>query len=135
VGTEESVSPCDGKTLEEAIREADTLMSLLRDLNGRIEKANLVNRDSLIELETIKAKIAFYTTITRKCRQIKPYAFECDEKGERVKIDKEPLIDQGKMTSLLAGLKKEKDALEEKIAAVNFTTAVNVDPETILSRL
>ncbi|MDR2793806.1 MAG: hypothetical protein LBB61_09115 [Treponema sp.] len=132
-GTKESTSPCDGKTLEEAVCEVDMLMGLLQDLNVRIEKVNLVNRDSLIELETIKAKIAFYNTITRKCRRIRAYEFECDEKGERVKVAKEPLIDQGKMTAVLADLKKKKDALEEKIAAANFTTAVDIDPDTILS--
>jgi hypothetical protein len=44
-------------------------MDLLQTFNARIEKANLVNRDGLIALETFKAKIAFYEKIVRKCRR------------------------------------------------------------------
>jgi hypothetical protein len=134
-GTEENTNQCDGKTLDEAVREVDALMSLLRDLNARIENANQVNRPLLIELETIKAKIAFYNIITQKCRRVKPYEFESDEQGEPRRVAKEPLLDQKKMTSALANLKKEKDALEERIAAVNMTAAVDIDPDTILSRI
>ena len=135
VGTEENTSPCDGKSLTEAIAETVELMELLRQLNIKIEKANLINRDSLIVLETLKAKIAFYETVAQKCRRCKEYEFEYDGKGERVKVDKEPLVNQGQITSVLAALKKEKDALEEKIAAANFSAVVDFDPETILSKL
>ena len=134
-GTEENTSACDGKTLTGAIAEVDALMELLRKLNGEIEKANKANRDSLIVLETLKAKIAFYEMAARKCRRGKPYEFEYDSQGERVKVDKEPLVDQGQITTVLASLKKEKDALEEKINSVNFSTTVDFDPEIILSRL
>jgi len=134
-GTEENTSPCDGKTLTEAIAEVNVLMELLRDLNIKIDKANLVNRDSLIIMETLKAKISFYAKVVSKCRMCKNYEFEYDEEGERVKVSKEPLVDQGQITATLASLKKEKDALEEKITAVNFSTAVDFDPEVILSKL
>ncbi|MHB9292054.1 hypothetical protein Holit_01142 [Hollandina sp. SP2] len=135
IGTEENTSPCDGKTLTEAIREGSELMDLLQAFNTQIEKANLVNRDALIALETFKAKIAFYEKIVQKCRRCRKYEFECDETGERVKVAKEALVDQGAVTSMLAKLKKEKDALEDRIAAVNFSTPVDFDPEAILSRL
>jgi hypothetical protein len=135
MGTKENTSPCDGKTLEEAVAEVHALMDILRELNGRIEKANTVNRDSLIILETLKAKIAFYEKVVQKCRLGRKYEFEYDEKGERVKVDKEPLVDQKAVTAVLTNLKKEKDALEEKISAVNFTTNVDFDPEKILSRI
>jgi len=134
-GTEENTMPCDGRTLNEAIAEVDTRMELLKELNGKIEKANIINRDSLIILETIKAKIAFYEKIAQKCRRAKIYEFEYDEKGERVRVDKEPLLDQSQITAVLASLKKEKDALEEKINTVNFSTTVDFDSERILSRL
>jgi hypothetical protein len=134
-GTEENTSPCDGKTLTEAIAEVNALMELLRELNSKIEKANTVNRDSLINMETLKAKIAFYGRVAQKCRHSKKYEFEYDEEGERVKVAKEPLVDQAQVTAVLASLKKEKDALEEKITAVNFNAAVDFDPETILKRL
>ena len=134
-GTEENTSPCDGKTLTEAIAEADTLMELLKALNTKIEKANTVNRDSLIILETVKAKIAFYEKVAQKCRRSRTFEFEYDESGERIRVAKEPLINQNQITTVLASLKKEKDSLEEKINAVNFSAAVDFDPETILSRL
>ena len=134
-GTEENTGPCDGKTLTEAIAEVDTLMELLKELNAEIEKENKVNRDSLIILETLKAKIAFYERVAQKCRRSKIYEFEYDEKGERIRVSKEPLVNQGEITAVLASLKKEKDALEEKIAVVNFSAAVDFDPEKVLTRL
>jgi hypothetical protein len=134
-GTEENTSQCDGSTLEEAVREVNALMSLLQDLNARIESANQVNRPLLIELETIKAKMAFYTTITLKCRRVRAYEIEYDEQGEQRRVAKEPLLDQKKMTSALANLKKEKDALEERLAVVNMTATVDLDPDTILARI
>jgi predicted NBD/HSP70 family sugar kinase len=134
-GTEENTSPCDGKTLAAAIREGNELMDLLQAFNVSIEKANLVNREGLIALETFKAKIAFYEKLVQKCRCCRKYEFEFDEKGERVKVAKEALVDQGAITSMLAKLKKEKDALEDRIAGVNFSTPVDFDPEAILSRI
>ena len=134
-GTEENTSPCDGKSLTDAIAEVDTLMELLRELNAKIEKTNVINKDSLIILETLKSKIAFYEKIAEKCRRAKKYEFEYDEKGERIKVEKEALVDQGKTTAVLAALKKEKDALEEKINTANYNNTVDFNPETILSRL
>jgi hypothetical protein len=134
-GTEENTSPCDGKTIKEAITEVNEIMDILFELNGRIEKANAVNRDSLIMLETLKAKIAFYEKVLQKCRRGREYVFEYDEKGERIKVDKELLVDQKSVIDMLANLKKEKDDLEEKIAAVNFNTNVDFDPEKILSKI
>jgi hypothetical protein len=135
IGTEEDRSPCDGKTLEEAITEVHALMDILRELNERIEKANTVNKDSLISVETLKAKIAFYETIVKKCRREKKYEFGYDEQGGRVKVNKEPLVDQKEVSVLLTNLKKEKDILEEEIGAANFNTTVDFDPEKILSRI
>ena len=134
-GTEENTSPCDGKTLTEAITEVNVLMDILKDLNSKIDKANLVNRDSLIYMETLKSKISFYDKVLKKCRWAKKYDFEYDEKGERIKVSKEPLVEQKEMIAILASLKKEKDALEEKITASNFNTNVDFDPDIILSRL
>ena len=110
-------------------------MDILRDLNSKIDKANLVNRDSLIIMETLKSKISFYEKVLKKCRWAKNYDFEYDESGERIKVSKEPLVDQKGMIAILASLKKEKDALEEKITASNFNTNVDFDPDVILSRL
>jgi hypothetical protein len=135
IGIEENTSPCDGKTLEEAIAEVHALMDILRELNDRIEKANTVNRDFLIMLETLKSKIAFYEKVIQKCRRGSKYEFEYDEEGGRVRVNKEPLIDQRKVAVILTNLKKEKDILEEKIAATNFNTAVDFDPDKILSRI
>lgn len=134
-GTEENTSPCDGKTLEESISEVDALMDMLWELNGRIEKANTINRDSLILLETLKSKIAFYEKVVQKCRRSKKYEFEYDAQGERIKVDKEPLVDQRTVTAMLAKVKQEKDGIEEKISAVNFNTNVDFDPEKILARI
>jgi hypothetical protein len=134
-GTEENISPCDGKTLEEAVAEVHALMDILQELNNRIEKANAVNKNSLIILETLKSKIAFYEKVLQKCRHGRKYEFEYDEKGERVKVDKEPLVNQKAVAAVLSNLKKEKDHLEEKIATVHFNTDANFDPEKILSRI
>ena len=132
---EENTSPCDGKTLTEAIAEVNVLMDILLDLNSKIDKANLVNRDSLINMETLKSKISFYEKVLKKCRWGKKYDFEFDEKGERIKVSKELLVDQKEMIAILASLKKEKDALEENITTSNFNTNVGFDPDVILSRL
>jgi hypothetical protein len=135
IGSEENTSPCDGKTLAEAIAEVNDLMDILLELNDRIEKANAINRNSLITLETLKSKIAFYEKVGQKCRRSKKYEYEYDEKGESIKVNKEPLVDQQAVTAMLAKMKKEKDAMEEKISAVNFNTSVDFDPERILSRI
>ena len=134
-GTEENTSPCDGKSITEAIDEVNSLMELLRDLNMKIEKVNTANRENLIFLETLKSKIAFYGRIVEKCRLVKMYEFEHDDEGERIKVDKEPLVDQGYITTVLATLRREKDILEEKINNANFSISVDFDPETVLSRL
>ncbi|MDR0722840.1 MAG: hypothetical protein LBF75_08665 [Treponema sp.] len=134
-GTEEDTSPCDGKTLAETIRECSDLMALLQTFNTQIHQANLVNQEALIALETLKAKIAFYEKMVQKCRRCRKYEFEFDETGERVKVAKEALVDQGVITSTLAKLKQEKDALEDRISGVNFSTPVDFDPEAILSSL
>ena len=134
-GTEENTNPFDGKTLTDTIGEVSILMDFLRELNFKIEKANAVNRGSLIYLETLKAKIAFYEKIAQRCRRGKTYEFEFNEEGERIKVAKEPLVDQGSITTVLTSCKKERDNLEEEISAVNFSAIVDFDPETILSRL
>jgi len=134
-GTVENTSPCDGKTLSEAINEFDTLMELICELNTKIDKANIVNKDSLISMETLKVRIAFYEKLVEKCRRNKEYEIEYDENGERIKVYKEPIVDQKQIISTLASLKKEKDALEEKINTVNFNTVVDFNQEKILSRL
>jgi hypothetical protein len=134
-GTEENTSPCDGKTLEEGIVEVHALMDLLRELNDRIEKVNVVNRASLIMLETLKVKIAFYEKLVQKCRDYKTYELEYNAESKMIKVDKELLVDQGKITTILVSLKKEKDTLEGEITASNFNTAIDFDSERILSRI
>jgi hypothetical protein len=79
IGTEENAGPCDGKTLEESIAEVHAFMDILQELNVRMEKANEVNRDFLIMLETLKTKIAFYEKIAQKCRRYRKCEFECNE--------------------------------------------------------
>ncbi|MDR0707830.1 MAG: hypothetical protein LBF60_08140 [Treponema sp.] len=134
-GTEENTSPCDGKTLEEAVAEVYALMDILQELNARIEKANAVNRDFLIMLETLKSKIAFYEKIAQNCRRYRKYEFEYDEEGVRIRVAKEPLLDQKAIAAALANLKKEKDGMEEKLTDLNVNIAVDFDPEKILSRI
>ena len=69
-------------------------MDILRDLNSKIDKANLVNRDSLINMETLKSKVSFYEKVLKKFRWARNYDFEYDEKGERIRVSKEPLVEQ-----------------------------------------
>ena len=135
IGTFENTNPFDGKTLAESIMEVSILMDTLCELNSKIEKANTVNRFSLVRLETLKARIAFYEKIAKKCRQRKTYEFENNEEGECIKVMKEPLVEQGQITTILAALKKDKERLEEEISSVNFGAIVDFDPEIIFSRL
>ena len=134
VGTIENVSTFDGKTFNETVTEVSLLMATLRDFNIAIDKANEVNRKDLIELETLKAEIAFYHFITKKIRQASPVSYEYNKEGGRDKIEMEFLLDQKTVVSHLENIKKKKDDIEEKLACSNFNTEVNFD-KTIIEKL
>jgi hypothetical protein len=59
-GTEENTAGFDGKSFADTVANVSLLMATLRDFNLAIEKANAVNKEDLITLETLKAEIAFY---------------------------------------------------------------------------
>ena len=130
-GTAENTSLFDGKTFAETIKAADTLMSSLRELNLAVDTANVVNRADLIALETIKAKIALFEEIADKCRRQEKFRYEYNTEGGKDKIALEPLLDQRAIVSRLEELKKNKEALEEKLAESNFRTAVNFDANSV----
>jgi acyl carrier protein len=133
-GTEEDTTSFDGKSFADSVAQVSFLMAVLRDFNLAIEKANMVNKEDLITLETLKAEIAFYDTITGKVRNAAKFDYEDNPDGGRDKIELEPVLDQQAIVAHRRELKKKKDAIEEKLAASNFTVQVDFDQE-IINRL
>ena len=130
-GTVENTSLFDGRTFAETIKAVDTLMSSIWELNLAVDTANVVNRADLIALETIKAKIALFEEIADKCRTQEKFRYEYNTEGGKDKIALESLLDQRAIVSRLEELKKNKEALEEKLAESNFRTAVNFDANSV----
>ena len=133
-GTVENTSAFDGKTFNETIAEVSLLMATLRDFNVAIDKANAVNRQDLISLETVKAEMAFYDSLTQTIRQASLFTYEPNKEGGRDKIEREFLLDQKAVVSRLESLRKKKDDIEEKLAESNFKTEVNFD-RTVIEKL
>jgi hypothetical protein len=131
VDKEENTVVFDGKTFKETIAAVSLLMTTLRDFNLAIEKANTVNKEDLITLESLKAEIAFYESIAGKFRRVEKYSYEYNPSGGRDKIELEPVLDQRAIVSRLDELKKKKDDIEERLAASNFKTTVEFDQALI----
>ena len=131
VGTPENTSSFDGKTFSDTVAEVSLLMATLRDFNVAIDKANEVNRQDLISLETLKAEMAFYDSLTQRIRQAPLFTYEHNKEGGRDKIEMELLLDQKTVVSRLEGLKKKKDEIEEKLAESNYRTEVHFDKSII----
>ncbi|MDR1956869.1 MAG: hypothetical protein LBQ30_08455 [Treponema sp.] len=131
VGTAEHTAPFDGKTFSETITTVDHLMVVLRDLNIAIDKANSINREDLITLETTKAAIALYEDITDQCRRAEKVRYEYNAAGGRDKIALEPILDQKALVDQLDRLKQTKDAIEEKLADSNGKIPVDFDLQTL----
>jgi transcription antitermination factor NusG len=116
-------------------------MDLVCEFNQAIERANEVNRVNLITLESLKAKIALYEQAAEKCRAFKGYEYEypdnrkSDWSGEMVKVFKEPLVDQKAVVETLNALKKEKNALEDKLSRSNGEVTVDFDVDRVLAVL
>jgi hypothetical protein len=130
-GKEENTVVFDGKTFNETISTVSFLMTTLRDFNLAIEKANTVNKEDLITLESLKAEIAFYESIAGKFRRVEKYSYEYNATGGRDKIELEPVLDQKVIVSRLDELKKKKDEIEERLANSNFKTIVEFDQARI----
>jgi hypothetical protein len=131
IGTLENTSPFDGRTFNETVEEVSLLMATLRDFNVAIDKANEVNRQDLISLETLKAEMAFYDSLTQRIRQAPLFTYEHNKEGGRDKIEMELLLDQKTVVSRLESLKKKKDEIEEKLAESNYRTEVHFDKNII----
>jgi len=58
LGTAENTAGFDGKSFADSVANVSLLMAVLKDFNIAIEKANTVNKEDLITLETLKAEIA-----------------------------------------------------------------------------
>jgi hypothetical protein len=134
VNKEENTVVFDGKTFKETIAAVSLLMTTLRDFNLAIEKANTVNKEDLITLESLKAEIAFYESLAGKFRRVEKYSYEYNASGGRDKIELEPVLDQGVVVSRLDELKKKKDEIEERLANSNFKTTVEFD-QAIINKL
>ena len=131
LGTAENTVGFDGKSFADSVANVSLLMALLRDLNLAIEKANAVNKEDLITLETLKAEIAFYDTIIRRIRGAEKFGYEYNPDGGRDKTEMELVLDQQMVVAHCKELKKKKDIAEEKLANSNFTVQVNFDEERI----
>ena len=130
-GTKENTTVFEGLTFNCAIEQVKLLMATLRDFNLAVDKANEINRADLITLETLKAEIAFYDSITQKIRQAQPFTYEHNAEGGRDKIALELLLDQKSIVSHYENLKKQKDDIEEKLATSNSNTQVDFDRKII----
>jgi hypothetical protein len=130
-GTSENTAVFDGKAFNEVVAEISIIMNTLRDFNIAIDKANRVNREDLITLESTKAEIAFYDSISQKLREASPVTYEYNKEGGRDKIEMEFLLDQRHIVSHLESLKKKKDDIEEKLSFSNFSTRVDFDRNAI----
>jgi len=134
-GIPENTTVFDGKSFTETIENVSRLMSILRDFNLAIDKANIINKENLITLESLKAEISFYDGIVRKARRAEKYSYEYNPAGGRDKIELEPVLDQKAMVSYLDSLKKKKDEIEEQLANSNFSVQVDFDQNIINSLL
>jgi hypothetical protein len=101
MGKEENTVVFDGKTFKETISAICLLMTILRDFNLAIEKANVVNKEDLITLESLKVEIAFYESIVGKFRRAEKYTYKYNASGGRDKIELEPVPDQKVIVSRL----------------------------------
>jgi hypothetical protein len=133
-GKEENTTVFDGKTFNETIAAVSLLMATLRDFNMAIEKANAVNKEDLITLESLKAEIAFYDSIAGNFRRVKKVSYEFNAAGGHDKIELEPILDQKAVVAKLGALKKKKDEIEERLANSNFNTVVEFD-QTLINKL
>jgi len=131
VGTEEKTAALDGKTLNEVVENVRFLMATLREFNFAIDRANIVNKEDLISLETLKAEIAFYESLTVKVRNARTHKFDHNSEGGKDKIELEPLLDQQLIIAHFRDLKKQKEALEERLATSNGSTQVPFDRSII----
>jgi gamma-glutamylcyclotransferase (GGCT)/AIG2-like uncharacterized protein YtfP len=134
-GTDENTAIFDGKTFKQTIEEVSVLMTVLRDFNIAIEKSNSINKEALINLESLKAEIAFYENITQKVRSAPLYSYEYNAEGGRDKIKQEVLLSQKEIVAHLDSLKKRKDEIEEKLAKSNIETQVDFDQSAITKLL
>jgi len=141
VGAEENRAGLDGSSLQDTIEQLARLMDLVCEFNQAIERANEVNRVHLIRLESLKAKIALFEKVAGKCREFKGYDYEYPDnrknewEHEMVKVIKEPLIDQKAVVETLHALKKEKNALEDKLSRSNGEATVDFDVDRVLAVL
>jgi hypothetical protein len=133
-GTPENTAVFDGKSFVETISAVSLLMETLRDFNIAIDKANAVNKEDLITLESLKAEIAFYDEIARKVRRAEKYFYENNPAGGKDKIELEPVLDQKTVVSRFENLKKKKDEIEDRLANSNFSVQVDFD-QNIINRL
>jgi hypothetical protein len=131
LGTEEDTTGFDGRSFADSIANVSLLMSTLRDFNLAIEKANVVNKEDLITLETLKAEIAFYDKIVSKVRNAGKFEYEDNPNGGRDKVEQELVLDQQTVVAHCKKLKSKKDGIEEKLANTNFTVQVDFDQEKI----
>jgi len=131
VGTGENTAAFDGKSFTDSIARVSLLMATLKDFNLVIEKANAVNKEDLIALETVKAEFAFYDTLVTRIRGTEKFEYEYNPEGGRDKVELEMVLDQQTVVNHHRELKRKKDSLEEKLANSNYNVKVDFDQEVI----
>jgi hypothetical protein len=131
LGTTENTAGFDGKSFADSVVHVSLLMSTLKDFNLAIEKANTVNKEDIITLETLKAEIAFYDAMVDKIRRAEKFDDGYNFDGGRNKIELELVLGQQAVVARRKDLKKKKDTVEEKLANSNFAVQVDFDQERI----
>ena len=131
IGKAENTTLFDGKSFADTIANISLLMSTLRDFNLAIEKANTANKEDLINMETLKAEIAFYDYIVSKIRSAKQFEYEDNPEGGRNKIELELVLSQQEVVNYWKNLIKKREAIEEKLAGSNLAIQVDFDQEII----
>jgi hypothetical protein len=110
----------DNLSLDENIKQAETLMSLLQELNRSIEAVNRENRESLIKLETLKSKLFFYGKLIEKIRRHKPIIKQWNEDRDNVTDIKYSLIvDSDSIFEKFKKTQKEIAVIEQSLIKAN----------------
>jgi len=134
IATPENTTVFDGINFTDSIKNVSLLMATLRDLNLAIEKSNITNKEDIINLETLKAEIAFYDTMVNNVRNAEKFEYEYNPEGGRDKIEMELVLNQQIIVDHWKNLKKKKGEIEEKLAISNLAIQVDFDQE-IINRL
>ncbi|MDR3049749.1 MAG: hypothetical protein LBV16_07960 [Elusimicrobiota bacterium] len=120
----------DGLTVKEVLEKFTKLSDILCSFNKSIDKANLNIKETLISLETLKAKISFYASMLTKIRNSELVS-KFTVNGERKTEILTPVLNQKEILEIYNSCLDEKDNLEQEIGDYNAKTMVDFDTNII----